>query len=365
MDFVDLKDYIESGKNSLKFVVSGKMGAGKSSLINGLIGKNLAKEAVSPFSVTAEIEGYKLAIKTTDKSIDKTVNVEIMDCPGLGDPVNDEEANFTEISKHCRDADLLIYCLDMRLRMTSADTTGMKEFTQRVGPDVWKNAMFVLTFANEAVPFIPKPRGWLETFTFGYYGSAGDSERKEKFKALLAQWEEVIPKFLRDKVKLPEDLVESVSIIPAGYGKFPPPDRTDWFTQFWFTAFAKSKEEAQPALIGINLHRFQVISPDDKKSVQRNLNNDELPINIPVTAGKATGAVAAGTTGGASLGALIGAAVGLLGGPVCVSAGALIGAGIGAAGGGTTGTAAGLAVIITAIRKHASKAKKVVSETLK
>ena len=365
MGFVDLKDYIKSGKNSLKFVVSGKMGVGKSSLINGLIGKNLAKEARSPLAVTKEIKAYELTIKTSDKSIDKSVKVEIMDCPGLGDPVNDEEANLSEISKHCQNADLLIYCLDMRLRMTLADTTGMKEFTQRVGPDVWKNAMFVLTFANEAVPSTPKPRGWLKTFTFGYYGSAGDSERKEKFKALLTEWEEVIPKFLRDKVKLPEELTKNVCIIPAGYGKFSPPDRTDWFTQFWFTAFAKSKEEAQPALIGINLHRFQVISPDDKKSAQRNLDNDELPINIPVTAGKATGALAIGTTGGVSLGALIGAAVGLFGGPVGVSAGALIGAGIGAAGGGTTGTAAGLAVIISAIRKHASKAKKVVSETLK
>ena len=45
MGVVELKDYIESGKNSLKFVVTGKMGVGKSSLINGLIGKKLAKEA--------------------------------------------------------------------------------------------------------------------------------------------------------------------------------------------------------------------------------------------------------------------------------------------------------------------------------
>ena len=81
------------------------MGVGKSSLINGLIGKNLAKEDLTPLSVTPEISEYKLAIKTTDKSVDKSVDVIIMDCPGLGDPVNDEEANLTEIAKHCEDAD--------------------------------------------------------------------------------------------------------------------------------------------------------------------------------------------------------------------------------------------------------------------
>ena len=366
---MDLKDYIESGKNSLKFVVSGKMGVGKSSLINGLIGKKLAKEAQSPLTVTAEITGYELPIEATDKSIDKTVDVVIMDCPGLGDPVNDEEANLTEIAKHCKDADLLIYCLNMRERMTSADTIGMKEFTKRVGPDVWKNAMFVLTFANEAVPSTPKPRGWLETVSFGYLGSSDDPERKEKFKSLLAEWEEAIPKFLRDKVKLSEKLTSEISIVPAGYRNLPPPDRTDWFSEFWFAALSQVKDDARPALVGINLHRFQVTSPDDKKSKQRNVDNDELQINIPVTAGKATGALAIGTTGGVALGALIGAAVGAVGGPaglaVGLYAGALAGAGFGAAGGGTAGVAAGLAVIISAVQKHASKAKNVVSEKLR
>ena len=339
------------------------MGVGKSALINGLIGKHVAIEAQSPNTVTAKIEDHKLTIEAADESIIKSVEVVIMDCPGLGDPVNDEEANLSEISKHCEDADLLIYCLDMRGRMTSADTIGMKEFTERVGPDVWKNAIFVLTFANE-VPSKPKPRGWVETFTFGYYGSSDDTERKEKFRSLLTEWEETISKFFRNIVKLPEEFVCGISIVPAGYRNIPPPDRTDWFSEFWFAAISKVKDDARPALIGINLHRFKVISPDDKKSVQRNVNTDELPINIPVTAGKATGAVAAGTTGGASLGALIGATVGLLGGPVCVTAGALIGAGIGAAGGGTTGTAAGLAVIITAIRKHAMKSQKSSTENV-
>ena len=146
---IELKDYVESGKSSLKFVVSGKMGVGKSSLINGLVGKKVAREASSSNTVTSEIRGYELTLEATDKSINKSVEVVIMDCPGLGDPVNDEEANLTEIAKHCADADLLIYCMDMRGRLTIADTIGMKELTERVGPDVWKNAMFVLTFANE------------------------------------------------------------------------------------------------------------------------------------------------------------------------------------------------------------------------
>ena len=366
MGLPELKDYIESGKSNLKFVISGKMGVGKSSLINGLLGKKVAKEALSPFSITTEITAYKLQIEATDHAVTKKVEVLIMDCPGLGDPVNDEEANLTAISEHCRDADLLIYCIDMRGRFTTADATGMKEFNQRVGSDIWKNTVFVLTFANEVVlPSVPKPAGWLQRLTFGYFGTPDDSERKEKFKLLLKQWEEIVPRFLKDKVELPEELISDVCVIPAGYRNLPPPDRIDWFSDFWFAALSKIKEDARPALVGINLHRFRVSSPDSVRSTQQNVDNDELPINI-VTAGKATGAVAVGTTGGAALGALIGGIVGTVGGPAGIAvglyAGLLAGAGFGAAGGGTAGAAAGLAVIISAVRKHAKKAKEKIKE---
>ena len=338
------------------------MGVGKSSLINGLLGKNVAKEAQSPCTITSEISAYQLQIEATDHAVTKSVEVLIMDCPGLGDPVNDEEANLTAISKHCQDADLLIYCLDMRGRFTTADASGMKEFNQRVGSGIWKNTMFVLTFANQVLPSDPKPAGWLQIFTFGYYGRPDDSERKGKFRSLLKEWEEILPKFLREKVKLPEELISDISLVPAGYRNLPPPDRTDWFSDFWFAALSKIKEDAKPALMGINLHRFRISPPG---AVQKNVDNDELPINI-VTAGKATGAVAAGTTGGAALGALIGVIVGAVGGPAGMAmgmyAGAIVGAGIGAAGGGTAGAAAGLAVIISAVRMHAEKAKRKIQE---
>ena len=267
----------------------------------------------------------------TSGSINKSVEVVIMDCPGLGDPVNDEEANLTEISKHCKDADLLIYCMDMRSRLSIADIIGIKELTECVGPDVWKNAMFVLTFANE-VPSEPKPRGWIERFTFGYFRASDDSERKEKFKSLLAEWEEAIPKFLRDKVILPKELASGISIVPAGYGNLSPPDRTDWFSEFWFTALSKSKDEAQPAFMDIDLHCFKITSPDAMKSIPRHVDNDKLPIHIPVTATKAMGAVTLGTTGGSALEALIKVAVRLFRHPVCVTTEALAGAGVGVTG---------------------------------
>ena len=144
--------------------------------------------------------------------------------------------------------------------MTADDRTKIKELTQRVGPDVWKNAMFVLTFANQ-LHFKPKPRGLLQKLTFGY---SVKSERREMFKSLLTLWEEAVVEYLGDKLKLPKEITSGICIVPAGYGKFSPPDRTDWLSELWFTALSKCKKAAQPALIGINYHHFKVTASGNR-----------------------------------------------------------------------------------------------------
>ena len=70
-----ITSYIESGKNSLKIVdiISGKMGVGMSSLINGLVGKEISKEAKSVLAVTNEITSYSLfTMKVEDTTVQKT-----------------------------------------------------------------------------------------------------------------------------------------------------------------------------------------------------------------------------------------------------------------------------------------------------
>ena len=119
--------YIESGKNSLKIVISGKMGVGKSSLINGLVGKEVSKEAKSVLAVTNEIKPYSFTMKVKNTTVQKTIDVTVLDTPGLADPFRDEEANLKAIAEHCSDCDLLIYCMDIRTRFTKDDARRVKE----------------------------------------------------------------------------------------------------------------------------------------------------------------------------------------------------------------------------------------------
>ena len=140
--------YIESGKNSLKIVFSGKMGVGKSSLINGLVGKEVSKEATSVMAVTNEIMSYSFTMKVEDTTVQKVIDVTVLDTPGIADPFRDEDANFKAIAEHCSDCDLLIYCMDIRVWFTKDDVMGIKRLTDLVGPQVWKNTVFALTFDN-------------------------------------------------------------------------------------------------------------------------------------------------------------------------------------------------------------------------
>ena len=302
-----VSEYLDSGRDSLTVVVYGKLGAGKTALVNGLVGKVIAKEGVSPVSQTPEVTSHSTEIKvsvgkeglspvsqthevtpySTEIKVSigtrvRAIQTTIWDTPGCADVFEDEanhEANLEKIAEKIQDADLLLYCMNMRDRLTIDDTIGIKELTSRIGHEVWKNAIFVLTFANEVKP------------------SPGSKEGKLKhFEEVFSAWQTQLRTVLIKKVKIPENIATSVAIVPTGYRQSSPPDRDDWLSPFWFEAFLKTKESAQPALLGINLHRLRIQSPFQGKAAadipqEKQLEAHQQKINInpqhlPKTEGK-------------------------------------------------------------------------------
>ena len=275
-----VSEYLDSGRDSLTVVVYGKLGVGKTALVNGLVGKVVAKEGLAPVSQTHEVTPYRTEIKVSTGTRVRAIQTTIWDTPGCADVFEDEanrEANLKKIVEKIQEADLLLYCMDMRGRLTIDDTTGIKQLANRVGPEVWKNAVFVLTFANEVKP------------------SPGSTEDKLKhFEEVFSAWQTGLRTVL--KKMLPENVATSVSIVPTGYRQTSPPDRDDWLSPFWFEAFLKTKESAQPALLGINLHRLRIQSPYQGKAAadipqEKQLEEHQQTINInpqqlPNTGGK-------------------------------------------------------------------------------
>lgn len=247
------KDYvlITRGEAPLKVFIAGKVGTGKSSLVSTITGR---KEKVpEEGSLTTSIIYLDGQILTTEKTQAKFIDITAWDAPGFGNPFGDDEAIFKKIHKKCRSADLLLYCLDMRQRLSKDDVNAITQLTKDLGADIWKNAVFVLTFANQVQP--PPESG---------------EDRCKFFEEKFHTWKDAIIQLLQQKLSVPENIIKDIAIIPTGYQQENPPDRKDWLTCFWVEAFRKVKECALPAIIGMssNTDMLDVSAyPGDGKSI--------------------------------------------------------------------------------------------------
>ena len=301
-----LKQYFAKGKNSVEIVLSGKMSTGKSTLVNSIVGKRIAEEGNKAFTETTKIVCYTTKVEPSEM-LEKTINVMVWDSPGLGDPFGDDEATAKEIAEKCKKTDLLVYCLDIRGRFANDDATGIKLLTEAVGQQMWKHAVFVLTFANTVE---------------AKDGRDAVTELKEK----ISSWTDAITRLMKEKLKFPRDIADNISIIPAGYRHYQPPGIDDWFSPFWAESFLKTKPSAQPALLGINTGRLSGEESASKDEASEEPH--EMPIRF--SAGDLLSLRTAVATGGcAGVGALIGLVAGAIGGPVTMPVGAALGAAAG------------------------------------
>ena len=280
-------DSVANQEGQLKVVVCGKVQTGKSSLINSLGGAEVAKEYLSPQDQSPKCAGYGIQIEIRDRQQTKTINVLLWDSPGLGGAFGNNEEILQQVVEKAKGTDLLVYCLDMRRRLEQDDVDGITQLTNHLGQEVWRNAVFALTYANGVNP---PPHSTVDKIQF--------------FQQSLSEWEAVIKQVLKNKTTLSEDEISRVAIVPVGYHNRPPPDSSDWLTPFWREAFLKMKDN--PLLEGLDYNTLTVGTP----------RYNWLHIGVGVIAGVAVGAV----TGGIGLGVV----------------GAAVGGGLGGVGGGAT-----------------------------
>ena len=228
-------EFLDSGKDSLNILTIGKLGVGKSSLVNSILGTHLAKEATSAVSITPHITPYTTRIPVP-QATSKFVAVNVWDTPGLGDAFSE---NYQDaVLEKCKDADVILYCMDMRQRFLRDDLTGIKELISLCGPEIVKNMVFALTFGNKIEP---PPNSKEEPRAF--------------FSNVLESWQNAIVKLLKER-HVPEYIIAVVAIVPTGYERHDPPDRTNWLDTFNSHVFNRMKDNAQPALAGISLNRL-------------------------------------------------------------------------------------------------------------
>lgn len=231
--------------NSVRILVTGKTGTGKSSLVNSVLGKQVAVVGQTLNPQTSEVSSFETKIKG--------IKVIVWDSPGLQDGLENEKLYLEDIKKKCSDKiDLLLYCIAMdspRFFTGSRDIESMVKLTDALGKGIWKNAVVVLTCANR--------------FITGKQSTMVPSDDiDEKFKPVfykrLKEWQFHIMKCLQEDLRLPIETTAILPILPTGVsGKplllkgFQP-----WLSNFWMESVLVTKSEAQPALIKMNLHRL-------------------------------------------------------------------------------------------------------------
>ncbi len=282
-------DSVAHQRGQLKVVVCGKVQTGRSALINSLMGRDDIKENLTPKDQPQGCVAYgtQVEVREGKKRNTKTIDVLLWDTPGLGGAFGNTEDNLRQVIEKVKATDLLIYCIDMRVRLEQDDVDGIAQLTNSLGEGIWSNAVFVLTYSNAVTP---PPQSVAEKIPY--------------FQQSLSEWESTIKSMLRDKISLSEDIITNMAIVPIGYRKQPPPDRKDWLTPFWREVFHKMKENS--LLEGLDVYNLSVGRP----------GVNWIHVGVGVLAGVAVGAV----TGGVGLGVV----------------GAFVGGGIGGVGTGAT-----------------------------
>ena len=247
-----IRGWMKEGHGSLGLVVVGEAGQGKSSLINGLLGKQVATEGRSLDPETQKVEKYSYT--------ENGIAVTLWDTPGFGvDSDEKEEETLQEmvIQFSGKDpVDLMLYCirLDETRWPRKTDTATIEKMTKFFGPSIWQCCQFVLTFANQVIWLCPS-----------------DEELEQFFSQRVWQFEEKVRKTLIKHAHLTEKDVEQVHVVPVGdphqrqNKSWELPGIDDWFLNFWLECTCRIRQSALPTLIKLNRHRITDM-PEDVSS---------------------------------------------------------------------------------------------------
>lgn len=255
-----MEQFVESGGQEIKILLSGKTGVGKSHLTNALIGEELAEEGDDVDPETDEVTPYEF--------VKNKVNVTVFDTPGLADATGQDEEYLRKIQAKESNFDLFLFCTELNtVRFRNDDMETMKKLTSTLGPQLWDHAIVVLTFANEVRPSPSK--------------KAKDVDEKDFFNNRFRGFKRKIQEVLI-QVGVPENVANNVPFVPAGDLREPNlPDRDNWLTAFWVAAFKRINRKAKAAFLLANAHRlafsYILANDEDKQANSESKDSDAGP----------------------------------------------------------------------------------------
>lgn len=217
----DMKQWFESC-NSLRVLVVGRTGHGKSSFINALFPTDVAEVAQARDPTTMSVKKYERVISG--------VKLILFDSPGLQDGIHEDEEYIKNMKETCKVINLLLYCVRMDDQLRQNDKETIKTITKALGKDIWKHAMCVLTFANQVKPM-----------------SRTQGKPKEYFDRIFECLKRMVQVYVADATGCTVPVVASGH--PLEYGL---PVCKDWRNKLLTKAIEKCSNEGAIALLKSN-----------------------------------------------------------------------------------------------------------------
>jgi len=232
---VNLKD------PSIRILVTGSIGTGKTTLANALA-MAVAKTGDYVGKVTKDAEQIEV--------VKNGIRVVYVDTPGLGHLHRKDEDTLHEVQKQSENVDLFLFCLMMTERLARYDIEDIQNITRTLGEDIWNKGLFILTFANKV--------------------------EEEHFTALLHQWENLGRKWF--KTAIDSGIAERIPIVPAGFRDPQLPDRSSWVREFWDQASRRMSFKGKLYLAMLNRDKIHNTPSEMKLSQDMYGDPGEQPL---------------------------------------------------------------------------------------
>ena len=226
---------------SVKILVLGRTGSGKSTLINNILGTKIASVGHTSYPETTTVSVHQGVVHR--------VSVTVCDTPGLGDASGKEEEYMKEIKASCDDPDLVIFCRSMdNTRWQTDDENAIKTVTDILGVKIWEHSVLVLTFADRLVDNLPGP----------------ESKAVEVFKQKRSELEQLFKKALNKRSKALQNKKIPSAVSAKGH-RHSIPGVDDWMTNLMITCLAATHEHGKEGFRQIILQRLNNHDPEDEE----------------------------------------------------------------------------------------------------
>ena len=227
---------LKERKYHVKILVMGLTGAGKSSLINAMMGQIVAKVQPGPMSCQADIECHK--------GEHDGIKIKIYDTAGFGESTISEKKIIKNISESTprKGFDLIIIAIKMTERLTTNATQMLSSLGKLLDEQMWKRTIVVLTFANVLVTQLEE----------GYQDYSEDGLKKE-FERQTEQFKTLFS----DHTKIDKNIADSIPFILVGsFKRRELPTDADWLVTLWTQSILQCRTEVQPFLRRLSIQRL-------------------------------------------------------------------------------------------------------------